>query len=244
MIKNTLFPLVVLFVVFIILGTALPEYRDSQSLKHTIEGENSSILPVVTIPSANIVGIYDPHQTFSGRSTIQVEQVFLPWRLDNAKEVINAIHRLRSEHRFPIIALEPWPFNWNGMTKATLFSDIVNGKYDSSIRTIFQAIGQEAPQEIWIRWGHEMELSNVFEWGQSDPQAFIAAYRHVVTLGRLYAKGNVKFIWSPAGGNDVLHQYWPGSEYVDIIGLTYLELKPSKGARSFDAGFNPRYKHI
>ena len=178
-------------------------------------------LPVAQLPERQLaLGVYDPMGAFAGVSGISIEQVFAPWRPDTTLEVVKHIRSVRARNRTPLVGLEPWPFNVDGLTQATLFQDIVAGRYDDPIQLVCRAAAAEAPQEILLRWAHEMDLTGHHPWAQGNPEAFVPAYRHVVDECRRHAS-NVRFVWSPAGNWDA-GQYWPGETYVDYVGVTTL----------------------
>jgi endoglucanase len=64
-----------------------------------------------------------------------------------------------------------------------------------------------------------MDLESApYPWSHWEPAEYIDAYRHFVKTCRQVAS-NVKFMWSPRGEPN-LQDYYPGSDYVDTIGLT------------------------
>ncbi len=208
----------------------------------------NATLPVVKLNSGYITGVYDPGGDFKGKKSVEVELVYHPWRRNNASEMIADLHRIRLAGRVPMLTIEPWPFNWNGMTKDTLFTDIVSGKYDSSILTICNALKSESPQQIFVRWGHEMEVTGEFPWSQADPQGFIKAYRHFVMTCRSVQAQNLIFMWTPAG-NANAYAYWPGGDVVDMIGVSifdHLAFDQLHGGRahSFSEIFSLKYNLV
>ena len=197
-------------------------------------------------PGVRFAGVYDPHGAFVGQPGIVVEHVFRPWRLDDPTEILEDVHRIRLAGRLPMITVEPWSLNVSGMTQETLFADIVSGKYDSSIEALCAALAQEAPQPIWLRWAHEMELTGVFPWSRGNPAAFVPALRHLVMVCRYMSRvaNNIQFIWSPAG-NKELAAYWPGADYVDMIGVTVLGYMWDRTSPlSFEGIFSEKYGRV
>lgn len=178
-------------------------------------------------------GVYDPNGNFSQKSVL-IEHQFVTWRLDNATEFIAAIKKARQASRFPMITIEPWPWEWNGMTSETLFQDIISGKYDSTLELIFKAAQQEAPKKILIRWGHEMERVGQYPWSKEDSKGYIAAYRYVVDFSRNIGITNIFWIWSPAGNKEA-EKYWPGKEYVDAIGVSVYATKEWNESDNYDS---------
>jgi beta-mannanase len=165
-----------------------------------------------------LLGVYDPARDFANQ-TVSIEHHFVTWRLNDAEELINALQQIKQANRFPLISLEPWPWEWGGMFRETLLQDIVLGKYDTTIERIFKVLQQQAPQKILLRWGHEMEIVNQYPWSHRNPQAYIKAYRYIVDFSRKMGIGNILWVWSPAGNKEAM-QYWPEEDYVDFIGIS------------------------
>ena len=190
---------------------------------------------VVIQPEAPFVGIYDP----AGLVTIDgvaAEQVFVQWSPNAGADVDQRIEQILAKGRLPIIAVEPWPWGIEGLTQETLLADIAAGRYDQTIREIAASIRVHSPQPVYIRFGHEMDLTDIFPWAQGDPKAFIAAYRHVVNVAEAEGASNARWVWSPTG-NRGSADYYPGNDVVDMIGVTILVAGPWEA----DAGIlNPR----
>ena len=181
--------------------------------------ELSSDVAALTTKSESALGVYDPDRAFDRSEDVLIEHHFVTWRPDNADELIVALDRAKQANRLPMITLESWPWEWNGMGRETLLQDIVAGKYDPTLRRIFQVIQQQSPQPILIRWGHEMEIVGQYPWSTDNPKAYIAAYRYIVDFARETGTDNLVWVWSPAG-NKTAQKYWPGKSYVDAIGIS------------------------
>jgi cellulose synthase (UDP-forming) len=163
-------------------------------------------------------GAYDPDGTLKGLS-LQIQHSFVVWFLPD--DLTKAIESARKSQRFPLITLEPWPLLINNMTAETLLEDTNKGLYDEYIRKDAKAVKAQSPQEVLIRWGHEMELTGLYPWSQGNPNAYISAYLRVIDIFRKENVENVRWVWSP-GGNLNAEDYYPGNAYVDYIGLTIL----------------------
>ncbi|MBO0730333.1 MAG: glycosyltransferase, partial [Acidimicrobiaceae bacterium] len=179
--------------------------------------------PMVVTPPDNrpFLGAYDPHGDYT--QPLDAEEVFMQLKPNSADPVRTQVRRILRLGRVPIVALEPWPWEIDGMTAQTLLTDLTVGRYDAAIRSVAQTLGSFAPAVIYLRFAHEMELG-VYPWGNRDPTAFIAAWRHVVQTFRAAGGPNVRIMWSPAGrGNSA--DYYPGSDFVDVIGCTALAVE-------------------
>jgi len=95
-----------------------------------------------------------------------------------------------------------------------------------------------------------MEMSNSrYPWAGASPALFKEAYQKFVNLCKSKINSdNVKFVWSPAGEQG-LENYWPGAEYVDLIGLSVYsydqyEYKYFNRRRTFQEVFLPIYQRV
>jgi hypothetical protein len=73
-----------------------------------------------------------------------------------------------------------------------------------------------------IELGREMNGS-WYEWSEqrapsSEPDAFILAWRQIVTTMRSVPGQHFKFLWTPFMADASVAEAWPGSAYVDYIG--------------------------
>jgi mannan endo-1,4-beta-mannosidase len=96
---------------------------------------------------------------------------------------------------------------------------IATGRYDLWIRTYASEV-RAFGHPVIIGFAHEMN-GNWYPWGK-QPGAFVAAWRHIVTLFRQQGATNVTWLWTPNSGGKhpgSLRQYWPGGKYVNWVGL-------------------------
>lgn len=170
------------------------------------------------------LGIYDPADNFTEISDILIEHHFVTWRLNNTEELVTALNEIKQAHRFPLITLESWAWEWNNMTKETLFNDIINGKYDQTLKQVFTVFLAAKPQQILFRWGHEMEIVDQYPWSKKDAKSFIQAYHYIHDFADKMEVNNLIWIWSPAGFPNAIN-YWVGRKYVDYIGLSIYATK-------------------
>ncbi len=143
--------------------------------------------------------------------------------------------------RRPVVTWEPF-VSTKPLLNTRPLARIAAGRYDRYLRrSADQAKAVGKP--FIIRFGHEMN-GFWYPWGQprplhpqsiadptNTPAAYVAAYRHVVTVFRQRGVRNVAWMWSPnltdANPNVTLQSLYPGDAYVDVIGLSgYLE-KPT-----------------
>jgi cellulose synthase (UDP-forming) len=200
------------------LPASLKTFLDQGSLTLASLPAAATSLPQLNQPQPAF-GVYDPDHSFDGLDGVEIDHHFVTWRLDNATEMAAAIAAAQARHRLPLITLEPWPWNWQAMTDATLLQDIAAGHYDPTLERLFQVMGAVSPQPLLLRFAHEMEMVGRYPWAVPEAETYIAAYRHVVDLARTIGVRNIRWVWSPAGNTEA-RAYWPGAGYVDYVGLS------------------------
>lgn len=175
----------------------------------------------VSLPVNQVaVGAYDPNGELVGEN-LNVEHSFVVWYRTDQLE--SALKSAIAHRRVPMISLEPWPWNESGtdMGPSTLIQDTNAGLYDEYIRASARWIKWATPQQVIVRWGHEFELRGLYPWSTADAEAYKEAYRRVVDIFNEEGATNVLWMWAPAGNMPAV-SYYPGSEYVDMIGVTIL----------------------
>lgn len=140
-----------------------------------------------------------------------------------------------------------------------LITEIKSGQQDTYIDR-FAAGALAYAKPVYLRFGHEMNGQWMTYSAGSDggPTAsdFREAWRHLVDRFRAQGATNVKFIWSPNESDDPdrpgnhLEDYWPGPEYVDILGFdayNWTGVEPRRGDgndRSFEEIVEGPYQRI
>ena len=180
------------------------------------------------------IGMYADHPNQLGdlRSSINV----LGW-FDSFDKTSSAKLEicLDKDEYVAFITLEP-----DGMS----LDDIVNGVHDKKIIAYLSELskGDRVNKELFVRFAHEMEMrksygSPWYPWQSYDSDAYIAAWKHIVDLGRIHSP-NVKWVWSPNRVDELTKAYYPGDEYVDYVGLT---LNANAG---YDQSFGDFYEEV
>ena len=107
---------------------------------------------------------------------------------------------------------------------------LAHGGYDGYLRSFASQVRRFGHQVI-IGFGHEMN-GPWYPWGAGHvlPAVFVAAWRRVVTEFRAEGADNVTWLWTTHETGDAaeLQAYWPGSRYVNWIGIDgYFEFPDS-----------------
>jgi beta-mannanase len=116
------------------------------------------------------------------------------------------------------VTIEPFPAA--GPIDSALDA-VVGGREDDRLVALARMVRAAGPQTVLLRWGHEMELANLYPWSDREPATYRAAYRRVVGIFQREGATNVRWVWSPAG-NAEAPAYYPGDDVVDLVGITVL----------------------
>ncbi len=169
------------------------------------------------------VGAYDPQLALTDQP-LDLEHWYV--RQDDPSMLSGALAHAQNR-RSVMVTVEPWPAA--GSTDTNVLGAVASGADDAQLRQLADIAAGNKPQVILVRWGHEMELANLYPWSAQDPTPYKHAFRHVVEIFRQEGASNVRFVWSPAGNANAL-DYYPGSDLVDYVGMTVL------GDAGWDAG--------
>jgi Glycosyl hydrolase family 26 len=122
----------------------------------------------------------------------------------------------RASGAVPVIQLQP-----NGIKLAA----ITAGRWDGYLRAYANAV-KSYGHPVILSFGHEMN-GTWYSWGRGHeaPEAFVAAWRHVVTVFRQAGAANATWLWAVTVVNGSglsgpwVSQWWPGAQWVDLVGI-------------------------
>jgi cellulose synthase (UDP-forming) len=208
-------------------------------------GSDRSISEMVRGPDTVQLGVYDWNDTFGDEDYVAIEHEFVSWLDDLSGPLADFARYARQRNRWPMVTVEPWSDGREG--SSTLLGAVNGGLYDQEIARSCKALAAiRVP--IFVRWGHEMETpTGRYPWADFDSGAYVKAYQRFVEICRRHGK-EFYYVWSPRG-DDGLHRYYPGLEYVDIIGLSLYsyaayELDYFGRIRSFAENLSERYDRV
>ena len=132
----------------------------------------------------------------------------------------------------PIITWEPWLVDFDAETKELekheldfnkTFLAITEGIYDSYIRT-WAKEAAKIGTPIYVRFAHEMNDSHRYPWATktNTPEEFVDGWKHVHNIFQEEKANNVIWVWSPHIAYKGFERYYPGDDYVDVVGTTTL----------------------
>lgn len=136
-----------------------------------------------------------------------------------------SLKTLKSAKGTPMVSLEPWHSGRGAKQSDFTLKATVDGKWDTQYKKIAQSI-LAYHDPVLVRFAHEMN-GDWYPWGATNGNTsadFVAAWRHVVDLFRGLGAANVLWVWSPnilrGASSTTINQFWPGPDYVDIVGVT------------------------
>lgn len=99
---------------------------------------------------------------------------------------------------------------------------VTAGDYNSKFYDLGELLVKDGLSNTIIEPGREMN-GTWYEWSehrapQSEPDAYILAWRQIVTTMRSVPGQHFKFLWTLYPTNSSVADAWPGSAYVDYIG--------------------------
>jgi len=106
-------------------------------------------------------------------------------------------------------------------------ADIAAGWHDRYLKRFARSLAA-FHGVVYLRYAHEMN-GTWYPWSH-DWNSYRRAWRHVVRVFRLVGASNVRFVWSVNPSLYVplrswfarLPDYWPGAQYVDLVGVTVI----------------------
>ena len=119
-------------------------------------------------------------------------------------------------------------------SKGISLAAIAAGRYDGYLSAYAEAV-RTYGHPVILSFGHEMN-GNWEPWGyqHATPASFVAAWRHLVNVFRALGVQNVTWLWTVNIVNNTQTgtipdpaPWWPGSSYVDWVGIDGYYLKPS-----------------
>ena len=119
-------------------------------------------------------------------------------------------------------------------------SRIAAGDFDAEIERLATFI-ESVEGDVYLRIGYEFD--GVWNSGQEDTGAFIAAWRRIVDVIRAHEVSNVRFVWQAGastiddaieGKREDIRAWYPGDEYVDWMALSwFMEPDAERGAEGY-----------
>jgi len=163
----------------------------------------------------------------------------------------NWMEPIRTHGSIPLVTWESWLYTDGVNQPAYSLQNIINGAFDSYL-TRWAQDSQAWGYPYFLRFAHEMN-GNWYPWSElangNRPGDYVQVWRHVHDLFTACGVTNVTWVWSPNigySGSLPLEELYPGSAYVDWIGIDGYNWGPLSGHRwqTFAEVFQPTYQKI
>lgn len=220
-------------------------------------------------PKTILTGSFDNNAKESFESVINLEDslrtnfplihIYIAWGSKQEEQFpklqVEAIYRLGS---VPVITWEPWLTDFSAEEYPNLrkpelrdkggMADVAKGVYDPYIKK-WAENAKETGRPMYVRLGHEMNDPYRYPWGPHNNSAreFVAAWRHVHEIFAQIGADNVIWIWSPHPAYGYFDAFYPGNNYVDLVGvgvLNYGTVASWSQWWTFDEIFGNHYKEL
>jgi cellulose synthase (UDP-forming) len=192
-----------------------------------VANETAASATIVTLPGDYVaLGAYDPNGVLESVS-YEMNHVYV--RQDAPQQLAAALEKNRGT-RILMATIEPWPAGLPsdrdtdigaGFPVESVTAGIAAGERDDELEILAIAVKEVAPQVVFVRWAHEMDLAGLYPWAGGNEGEYKAAFRHVVRVFDDLGATNAAWVWSPAGQPDA-GRYYPGDDSVDFVGITVL----------------------
>lgn len=188
--------------------------------------------PADTDGLSSLTPVKDYQQRFNTR--FNIISLYIPWgdapQCNVPDSLVAAIYNNGS---LPMITWEPWTNLFdNSATGKELskgqkvFAHISAGFFDPYLlRFAAQIKSLNCP--VFIRFAHEAD-NPAYPWspaGNNTPEEFKAAWQYICRLFSRHGVSNVIWVWNPWRAATAM-DYFPGTSYVDWIGITGLNYGP------------------
>lgn len=164
---------------------------------------------------------------------------FLQWpspdTIDAAEFSFDSLDAIRASGAVPCLTWEPMYYRW-GEEIMIPHGDILSGGYDRYLEKV--AVGAKTwGHPFMIRFAHEMNIDRYHwgteakDYGPGSPGIYREVFRYVVSFFRKRGVTNVRWVfcpnaestpnvsYEPTAGWNKASAYYPGGEYVDIVGM-------------------------
>lgn len=134
------------------------------------------------------------------------------------------MNAIRNHGSIPMVTWEPWNYTLGINQSAYSLQNIINGRFDTYI-TQWALASKAWGHPYFLRFAQEMN-GNWYPWSEqvngNGPGQFVQAWQHVHNIFTDLGVTNVTWVWSPNveyNGGTPLNELYPGSSYVDWIGI-------------------------
>ncbi len=174
-------------------------------------------LPQLKLTKFNI-GIFDPNNDYADNKNLTFTQIFHSWDYTlEQKDLEKKLETIIKSKRHPYLTIEPWGYE-TLLSNDDYLAKVVTGGYDKHITNTCKKIKQYNELTL-VNWGEGADFGGAsrYSWATNNYNLYKDAFKHWQEKCKQVAN-NVIFVWT-AYGNKNTELYYPGDDYVDILGL-------------------------
>ncbi|MCX7904547.1 MAG: glycoside hydrolase family 26 protein [Caloramator sp.] len=156
---------------------------------------------------------------------------------------------LINKNKVPVVTFH---FQTPSQEKESYVEKLIKGEFDDSLSTWVEEI-KKLKGLVFIRIGNEMNCEWTkwsYKYTYNDPDLYKMAFIYIVNFFRANDCNNVYFVWNPNNLSEPNYSwnhaelYYPGDDYVDIVGLTAYNFGDTQYSKFqyFDELYNDLYK--
>ncbi len=148
------------------------------------------------------------------------------WGVSNSSRYFQPgwMDNVRNHGAIPMVTWEPWNYTHGTNQPEYSLQNIISGQFDDYI-TQWALASKAWGHAYFLRFAEEMN-GNWFSWSEqvngNGAGQYVQAWQHVHDIFTRLGVTNVTWVWSPNveyGGSTPLAELYPGSNYVDWIGM-------------------------
>lgn len=205
-------------------------------------------------------GIFDPYAPESFATLKNIEKqlnyefpVVVYYQTIDSAVNTTALQNAWDNNRVVELTLQTFSYKLNPAQNQTLTYKILRGEYDSYLHNYARSL-KDFGHPVLFRLNNEMNgdwCTYSSYYYSKDTELYKALWQYVHNVFAEEQADNVLWVWNPHDNsfpdfewNNALH-YFPGEEYVDIVGLTGYNTGnyyPGEKWRSFKEIYDPLYR--
>jgi endoglucanase len=166
-----------------------------------------------------LMGMYTTEPRNESWLGIDLEHQFMSWIDPSGPKKLKVfLAGSKTRKRVPLVTLEPFPKPHPDGADQDLLADVLSGQYDENLDKIKQVL-KAHKGTVLLRFAHEMDKPGQYAWAWREPDKYIRLYRYVHSMLNTAGQNQIRWVWSPIGRRGA-EAFWPGTDYVDLIGLS------------------------
>lgn len=204
-------------------------------------------------------GIFEPYAPVDLSSLTRLEKkleytfpIVVYYQTLDSPAPVKALQNAYEADKYVELTLQTFSYNLDAAGNQNMTYKILNGEYDSYFHQYARSL-KNFGHPVLFRLNNEMNgdwCTYSSYYSSKDTQLYKAVWQYIYGIFQEHEVDNVIWVWNPHdisfpdfGWNDAF-MYYPGDEYVDIVGLTGYNTGtyyPGEKWRSFIQVYDPIY---